>query len=59
MRTTGTTQHAMFSYRSLEERIPAGHPLRKLRVLVDDIIGSMNGTFAKLFWHTGRTGITP
>jgi hypothetical protein len=25
----------MFSYVSLEERIPASHPLRKLRVLVD------------------------
>ncbi len=57
MRTADTTQHAMFSYRSLEERIPAGHPLRKLRVLVDGILGSMNGTFAKLYSHTGRPGI--
>ena len=57
MRTADTTQHAMFSYRNLEERIPAGHPLRKLRVLVDGILGSMNGTFAKLYSHTGRPGI--
>ncbi|WP_371323871.1 IS5 family transposase [Dechloromonas sp. ZY10] len=57
MRTADTTQHAMFSYRSLEERIPAGHPLRKLRVLVDGILASMNGTFAKLYSHTGRPGI--
>lgn len=57
MRTVDTTQHAMFSYRSLEERIPAGHPLRKLRVLVDGILGSMNGTFAQLYSHTGRPGI--
>lgn len=33
MRKTDVTQHAMFSYRSLEEHIPAGHPLRKMRVL--------------------------
>ena len=57
MRTADTTQHAMFSYRSLEDRIPVGHPLRKLRVLVDGILGSMNCTFAKLYWHTGRPGI--
>ena len=57
MRTADTTQHAMFSYRSLEERIPGGHPLRKLRVLVDGILGSMNSTFAKLYSHTGRPGI--
>jgi len=57
MRTADTTQHAMFSYQSLEERIPAGHPLRKLRVLVDGILGSMTGTFAKLYSHTGRPGI--
>ena len=57
MRTVDTTQHAMFSYRSLEDRIPVGHPLRKLRVLVDGILGSMNCTFAKLYSHTGRPGI--
>jgi transposase len=57
MRTADTTQHAMFSYRSLEERVPASHPLRKLRVLVDSILCSMNGTFSKLYSHTGRPGI--
>ena len=57
MRTVDITQHAMFSYRSLEDRIPVGHPLRKLRVLVDGILGSMNCTFAKLYSHTGRPGI--
>lgn len=31
--------------------------MRKLRVLVDGILGSMNGTFAKSYSHTGRPGI--
>jgi hypothetical protein len=35
MRGQASPQSAMFSYVSLEERIPASHPLRKLRVLVD------------------------
>lgn len=34
---TGGTQHTMFSYRDLEERILANHPLRKLHVVVDEI----------------------
>ncbi|MFB9240271.1 hypothetical protein IV454_23830 [Massilia antarctica] len=38
MRKIGVTQHAMFTYRSLEERILAEHPLHKLRVLVDGIL---------------------
>ena len=57
MRTAHTTKHAMFSHRSLEEQIPAGYPLRKLRVLVDGIPGSMNGSFAKMYSHKGRPGI--
>lgn len=53
VRTADTAQHTMFSYRSLEDRIPVGHPLCRLRVLVDGILGSVNGTFVKLYSHTG------
>lgn len=59
MRRPDTTQHAMFSYRSLEERIPANHPLRKLRVLVDGILASMHATFEQLYSRTGRPSIPP
>jgi transposase len=59
MRRADTSQAAMFSYRTLEERIPAKHPLRKLRVLVDGILGSMHGTFEKLYSRIGRPGIPP
>lgn len=38
MRKTDVIQHTMFSYRSLEDRIPDQHPLRKLRVLADGIL---------------------
>ena len=44
MRSADVTQSAMFSFRTLEQRIPALHPLRKLRVLVDGILA---------FWHSG------
>lgn len=59
MRKSDVTQHAMFSYRSLEERIPAAHPLRKLRVLVDGILQSMSTEFEALYSRRGRPSIAP
>ena len=59
MRSQDVTQSLMFSYRSLEERIPAGHPLRKLRILVDAILGSMNAEFSAAYAKTGRPSIAP
>ena len=35
MRGQDTQQAAMFSYVSLEERIPADHPLRAIRAMTD------------------------
>lgn len=52
-------QVAMFSYVSLEDRIPASHPLRKLRVVVDGILRSMDGVFAPLYADMGRASIPP
>jgi transposase len=59
MRKPDVTQHAMFSYRSLEDRIPATHPLRKLRVLVDGILLAMNGEFQEIYSRRGRPSIAP
>ena len=59
MRKTDVTQHAMFSYRSLEDRIPATHPLRKLRILVDGILKVMNAEFEEVYSRRGRPSITP
>jgi transposase len=59
MRKTDVTQHTMFSYRSLEERIPAEHPLRKLRVLVDGILQSLSLELQSLYSRRGRPSIAP
>lgn len=59
MRTADITQHSMFSYLTLGERFPAGHPLRKLRAMVVEILVAMDSTFATLYLHTGRPGIAP
>lgn len=45
MRGSLSKQSAMFSYASLDYRIPKSHPLRKLRVLVDAVLATMDGEF--------------
>ena len=59
MRSADVTQSKMFSYRTLEQRIPASHPLRKLRVLVDGILATLHGEFEALYAKTGRPSIPP
>lgn len=43
----------------LEERIPQGHALRKLRTLVDDILVTLHGEFEALYAGCGRPSILP
>jgi transposase len=59
MRGADITQAALFSYRSLEERIPKAHPLRKLRVVVDAILATMDAELDALYATTGRDSIPP
>ena len=59
MRSPDVTQSAIFSYRTLEQRIPQTHPLRKLREVVDGILGSMHAEFEALYSRSGRPSIAP
>ena len=59
MRKADVTKHCMYSYRSLEERIPDTHPLRKLRILVDGILQTMSLEFQALYSRRGRPSIAP
>ena len=49
----------MFSYRSLEDRIPADHPLRPMRAMVDAALEEVSPLFADLYARTGRPSIPP
>ena len=53
MRSPDVTQSAIFSYRTLEQRIPQTHPLRKLRAMVDGILGAMHAQFEALLCAFG------
>ncbi len=52
-------QGGMFSYVSLEDRVPAKHPLRKIRSLVQPILKEMSPRFAATYSRTGRPSIPP
>jgi transposase len=59
MRGDDDQQDGMFSYMSLEKRVPADHPLRPIRKMVDEILREMSPKFAKLCSDVGRPSITP
>jgi len=49
----------MFSYLTLEQRVPADHPLREIRALTDGVLQSLDAEFDKLYAATGRSSIAP
>jgi transposase len=59
MRGDDQKQSAMFSYLTLAQRIPADHPARQIRVLVDRGLARMDGELEKLYSDTGRPSIAP
>jgi transposase len=59
MRGEAELQIALFSYVSLEERVPRDHPLRKLRILVDAVLSTMDADFAAVYAKRGRPSIPP
>ena len=59
MRGHDQKQDAVFSYLSPEGRVPADHPLRKIRLLVDEVLKDMSPQFGKLYSDVGRPSIAP
>ena len=49
----------MFSYVSVEERVPEEHPLRAIRKFVDEILREMTREFDALYSQHGRPSIPP
>ncbi len=59
MRGSDTRSGELFSYVDLEQRVPAKHPLRKIRQLVNDVLVNLDPEFAKLYSAFGRESIPP
>ena len=50
---------SLFSCLSIEERIPANHPLRGIRKLADQALDRLNPTFCQLYATEGRPSVPP
>jgi transposase len=59
MRGDDIQQHDLFSYGSLEERVPANHPLRPIRTMVDGALRQMSARFDEIYPEDGRRSIPP
>ncbi len=59
MRGSDREQGSMFSYVALEDRIPADHPLRPMRAMVDEALKELSPRFSKLYAESGRPSIPP
>ena len=50
---------SLFSYVSIEERIPASHPLRRIHNLADQVLDRLNPTFCDLYAAEGQPSVPP
>ena len=59
MRGNEKQQAVMFSYIDLDERVPAEHPLRAIRQMVDQALADLWVHFEALYARRGRPSIPP
>ena len=59
MRGSDEQTGELFSYVDLEDRVPAQHPLRAIRSIVNEVLAALDGEFAKLYAESGRPSIAP
>jgi transposase len=59
MRGSDARSGSLFSYVDLEQRVPAKHPLRVIKGIVDDVLASLDADFERLYEGTGRQSVAP
>jgi transposase len=59
MRGAPDPQMAMLTTVSTEDLIPAEHPIRKIRVVVDTILGELDPVFDRMYATGGRSSVPP
>src|SRR5262249_51928618 len=59
MRGDDEQPDGMFSYVTLEQRVPSDHPLRPIRRMVDAILRDMSREFGRLYAAVGRPSVPP
>jgi transposase len=59
MRGTDERSGSLFAYVDIEARVPARHPLRRIRELVNGALATLDRTFETLYSADGRPSIPP
>jgi transposase len=59
MRGTPDRQLSMLSSLSTEDLIPADHPIRRIRVVVDEILAGLDDRFDAMYAESGRRSVPP
>jgi len=59
MRGTDGLQESLFTVAKLEDFVPADHPLRPIRKLVNEALDRLNGLFNEMYADGGRASIAP
>jgi hypothetical protein len=59
MRGSPDPQLAMLTTLSTEELIPADHPIRRIRIVVDAVLAEPDETFDGMYATSGRSSVPP
>lgn len=59
MRGSDERSGKLFSYVDLEQRVPARHPLRAIRMIVNEALADMGPEFEAAYSNIGRPSIAP
>jgi hypothetical protein len=54
MRGSDQQNGSLFSYVNLEERVPARHPLRRIKAVLDPALASLDADFNRLYAREER-----
>jgi len=59
MRGRDRKQEQLYSYVSIEQRVPQEHPLRGIRKIADEVLTGLSPRFSKMYAELGRPSIPP
>jgi transposase len=59
MRGSDGMQEGLFTLAKLDDFVPADHPLRAIRMLVNEALGGLNDLFNSIYADSGRASVAP